>query len=362
MNLNQLALEMWERLGCCEIDASVVSRVLKGKRSFTFEQIEVFCRILKLNSQQINQLKDAYWMDLADKFGCDFQKRYFSAKEVVENAKKDFSMIQKLKASDEPVLTEEFVDLTVNKLDKKIRRSSDESVVRQLLEIKGKVLFQRSYCATMNRKPAVASRENFKTAKEILKIGKLLKNPQIISYGYSAMGADVFYHIKDYASQTKYLFKSANTFTIETEGGEFTTMSPLRDLLIGLSLMGKEDEFEVVKDKVMQVIPLLERNIGLTCQMWEGLARAEFSLANEKQGLKYLQEAWVTNRIMEKNNNKHFLWRKGQLVRTQLIANRKMKFGIDANFRTMAKNTAIELSKRGYYRYSQNINELLSSI
>jgi hypothetical protein len=49
-SLNQLALAMWEELGCSQIDASVLSRVLKGERLFTVQQLRAFCKLLQLTT------------------------------------------------------------------------------------------------------------------------------------------------------------------------------------------------------------------------------------------------------------------------------------------------------------------------
>lgn len=343
------------------MDASVISRVLKGERSFTFAELQKFGAIVGLTGFERELLDDAYWEDLADRFGCDYLHKYFSAKEVVENAANDFKMIQRLKSQDEPLLTEELVDLTLEKLDKKIARTWDQATKDQLLEIKGKVLFQKSYCVNMNREPRVASTINAALAREILQIGRYLKSAQITSYGYSSLGVDVCYLKHDYLRESEYLYQCVNTFTIETEGGEFTTMSPLRDLLINLALMGEKSKFKIIKQRIMQIMPKLDANTGLKCQMWEGMAKAEFTLGNIDLGQKYLDEAWATNRVMEKNNDRNFLWRKAQIIRTQLMVNRKNRFGGVNGLKLSAREISYELKKRGYKRYQHNIDELLAT-
>lgn len=56
LSLNQLSLEMWERLGCSQIDPSVLSRVMKGKRLFSFRQLRVFCDLLDIPQFERNNL------------------------------------------------------------------------------------------------------------------------------------------------------------------------------------------------------------------------------------------------------------------------------------------------------------------
>ena len=67
MTLNQLALEMWEKLGYREIDASVLSRVIKNQRKFTSKQIKVFAEILKLTSNEFRRLYTEYCCEVLSK-------------------------------------------------------------------------------------------------------------------------------------------------------------------------------------------------------------------------------------------------------------------------------------------------------
>lgn len=52
LTLNQLALAMWECLGFRQIDVSVLSRVLKGDRLLTPEQVGAFCAVLALSKEE----------------------------------------------------------------------------------------------------------------------------------------------------------------------------------------------------------------------------------------------------------------------------------------------------------------------
>lgn len=56
MTLNKLALEIWEELGESDIDSSVVSRVIKGERLFSFRQLAVFCNVLDVPQSERNLL------------------------------------------------------------------------------------------------------------------------------------------------------------------------------------------------------------------------------------------------------------------------------------------------------------------
>lgn len=62
-SLNQLAMAMWEMLEFQQIDASVLSRVLKGERLFTPKQLEVFCELLAIPREEYEHLLACLRMD-----------------------------------------------------------------------------------------------------------------------------------------------------------------------------------------------------------------------------------------------------------------------------------------------------------
>lgn len=65
--LNQLSLQMWEKLGGKGVDPSVISRVVNGKRLFTGKQLKAFCDILGLSRQESADLMYALKYDWMDK-------------------------------------------------------------------------------------------------------------------------------------------------------------------------------------------------------------------------------------------------------------------------------------------------------
>lgn len=68
MTLNKLAWEMWEELGCKEIDPSVLSRVVNGERLLTFEQLLIFIQILGISQENKSLLTEALFLDISGRF------------------------------------------------------------------------------------------------------------------------------------------------------------------------------------------------------------------------------------------------------------------------------------------------------
>jgi hypothetical protein len=69
MNLNQMAIEMWEKLGFREVDPSVLSRVINSERLFTPSQLTVFSKLLKIKNKDQEELRFCLLQDLASRFG-----------------------------------------------------------------------------------------------------------------------------------------------------------------------------------------------------------------------------------------------------------------------------------------------------
>lgn len=78
MTLNKLAMEMWEKLNESEIDSSVISRVIKGDRLFSFRQLSVFCTLLKIRQRERNTLFECLNRDILANKGVHLDRRFFN--------------------------------------------------------------------------------------------------------------------------------------------------------------------------------------------------------------------------------------------------------------------------------------------
>lgn len=51
LTLNKLALVIWEESSTCGLDASILSKVINGKRLFTPRQLSIFCKVLNIKNR-----------------------------------------------------------------------------------------------------------------------------------------------------------------------------------------------------------------------------------------------------------------------------------------------------------------------
>ncbi len=82
MSLNKLALEMWEGQHFSKIDASVLSKVINGKRIFTKQQLETFCSLLRVPQIEKDFLLFCLQKDYCSREQIDIDEFYISKTEV----------------------------------------------------------------------------------------------------------------------------------------------------------------------------------------------------------------------------------------------------------------------------------------
>lgn len=81
--LQELSLSMWQDLGYVQIDSSVLSRVLKGERLFTPQQLFIFCKILDLPHEEVEHLFHCWMRDHLKRDGVEIERAFVPTKEVV---------------------------------------------------------------------------------------------------------------------------------------------------------------------------------------------------------------------------------------------------------------------------------------
>jgi len=72
LSLNKLALAMWEESSSCGLDASILSKVINGKRLFTPRQLSIFCKILNIKNKDREFLFYCLHKDQSLKDGVSF--------------------------------------------------------------------------------------------------------------------------------------------------------------------------------------------------------------------------------------------------------------------------------------------------
>lgn len=146
MTLNQLALEMWERLGYQEVDASVLSRVLSGKRLFSPIQQETFCKILKVSHYYEIELKEALISDFIARHGLDLGQHLESyvPSKTLELAEDSVRKIHKVILRGDPELAIDWAGAARAQVDQVLAEVKNQKLKRRLLEVKSRLLYKQA--------------------------------------------------------------------------------------------------------------------------------------------------------------------------------------------------------------------------
>lgn len=145
MTLNKLAIEMWENLNESGIDSSVISRVIKGDRLFSFRQLGVFCTLLKIRQRERNALFECLNRDILINKGVYVDKHFF------------------------------------NRLTKSIHKESFSELMENTISKTGLVYSKKSYYQLINdgldfRETGSDHMENYSVKIPVCSFGKTLKS------------------------------------------------------------------------------------------------------------------------------------------------------------------------------------------
>ncbi|MBI4129972.1 hypothetical protein HY468_01505 [Candidatus Roizmanbacteria bacterium] len=141
MSLNKLALVMWERLGFVEIDASVLSRVLRGERLFTPRQLQTFCDLLTISQSDREYLFYCLHLDQCSLFGVKLEETFFSHDDVYDFLQKVVVDTSQLVFKGKVQDTIRISNLIIDHIRMLLVHAHSEAARRKLLELLGTSLY-----------------------------------------------------------------------------------------------------------------------------------------------------------------------------------------------------------------------------
>ena len=183
-SLNQLALAMWEKLGFQQVDASVLSRVIKGERLLTPGQLRALCELLALPSADVEPLLVCLQRDYNAKNNLDFDATYISpslARDIIQELTKgafemfyhgNHSALEKRFA-----LVRQLANMYLSDTERNL--AIGESVGFNLY-LKGRALTEDAVTAVENALPIYA---------ELLSMGKTYGSTMLQGYAWVLMSA-----------------------------------------------------------------------------------------------------------------------------------------------------------------------------
>ena len=355
MTLNRVALEMWERLGFSDMDVSTLSRVLKGERIFTIDQLEVFCELIKIRERKKEMLAGALGFDVHKRYGFKIDlidKARGEMIDFIDDSLRHFSIVKRTAPFDTLKLWLDQLNFWTERriaLEKGLRK-------KKLYNLRAEILMHYVWffaCITddwdkSRLKVKILNKKIIETA-EILKRTDLLEKSNVILHQYK-------YFKGDFSGVLKII-----------EGVNFDYMADreyeadlLRAAMVSYANVGYESAYRAVCRYAIKNKRFYTND--LKAKLYQGMSRAEAIFKNYSLSRKLLDKSWIY--FFKSRKDPDFLThRELQLVNTEveiaLESNSKNK----GFYEKMGKE-AISLSNylnHSYYGKSieRNLNKLL---
>lgn len=357
MTLNQLALEMWERLGYKEIDTSVLSRVLKGKRLLRLKQLNVLCQVLNISKFEKEKIENALFAELNERYGFSGDIFRGTNELFTDFIKDNLEKIKIVRAKDQPLLAKQWSEELYDRINERLLYITNENLRKELKRFICQLLLEKRDCIQITSPLKEISKKPFEISNEIKSIGKELGDSNLLNLSYCIDG-NTFYILKKYREAEK-LFE-AGIKKIDYQDYNTSIISS-RALALTYAYLKKEREFKEFKKKLINIMPVVPE--GYKLLIIEGLARGEGILGNSREGNRLLEKGWnIINKQGSKNKD-YIIHRKIQLIRTNLEIKSVLKYNKDKNYLEKIGKEGIFLTDQfGYYRYKPILKELMNKV
>ena len=306
MTLNQLALEMWERLGYREIDASVLSRFLQGERLLNLRQFQIFCQILRINGQRRKEYTKLLNYKILSSIRQGENFEYLKQDLFVDRTIEAVDSLRNAMAYDAPLLALEMIDLLKEKLNNNRLLIKSNDVNKHLLILKGKLLLEEKVILLDVLPFNQISRRIIEIAREFKKLGEITGEKEFLGNSEALIGR-TFFHYGNYLRALKHDLLALKL--IKNIEEKCVVFMRLADEYAFLNI---PKEFLRVRDEFIDT--LFKGRDDMWCFSLKGISQANSLLGREKEARHYLDEAWqVYHTKLKKNYGKYKHIRKIQL-------------------------------------------------
>lgn len=259
-SFEEVALEMWEKLGFSQIDTSVLSRVLKGERLFTPSQLKTFCEVLNLDDSDEAYLFRCLSQDYMIRGGINSLTLLDSSSAIdtidfldslMEETYQIFHDGAGAKVQKPCLVIQTYID-------KLIFQSLSSANRDKLYQILGKSLYiyGRSICSV--ELPVTVLSKIKMVSSRLKLLHKYTKNPKIVVYLNILLG-EAYYVAGGYSDEedSKSYYRNAmryNKNAIAFELNDFEKLVTLRNI-IAVSIYNKDQEtFNTMCKKTKDII------------------------------------------------------------------------------------------------------------
>jgi hypothetical protein len=353
MTLNQLALEMWVRMGYSGVDASVLSRVINGKRLFTPSQLKIFADILKIPKSSRFILNDLLYEQIFQRYGIDRKYLTEKAETFYSLADHNLKLLGELKVKDLTQHTLYWSKIILEDIEEYIRSIKFRKQRILLLKLQSKFLIERIYEIMACCRVKTVINEVPSLTKKISQIGNELKDKTLIAVSFALRG-DAFYVSKNYSKAESQLEKA-----IKMRGlTDYHKQLANRALAITFANLKKENEFsEIVKQLAGMVTALAPER---KCFIKEGIARGYCVLGDLNESKQFINRAWIDLEDAQKSSDNNVFTRNVAVIRTELEIAKKTKWLSNNSYIEKIGKNGLKIAKEyGFNRYVDPIRRSL---
>lgn len=358
MTLNQLSLEMSERLGFKEIDASVISRVLTGERVLTQQQLCVFCKILKLKKSEETNLKLSLHSEIYSKFQGRFLLN-IDLDQFPEMAESAMLMVREANEKCASKLAFQWATDIEERVKQELCKISDSKAINRLQQIQFGLLEQQSISILRTEMPEKAISEVWPILIRMMNIAKQLKIRNEIGFTYAKM-AEVLSLVgdrtgnKEMLSKSSPLFKKSLSFVEPQE-----KIYPLSYWMLNESYLKNIKNFEMLKKEVYKLIPSV--SYSEACETCNILAKSKITIGETSNLENDFVKGWKYFKIIPEIGKSSVIFRKVQLTRTEVqAATQGYEFRNPDKLKGLIIEGLFASKEFGYKRYFDTTMEMLA--
>lgn len=354
MTLNKLALEMWERLRYKEVDPSVLSRVLRGVRLFSPKQTKIFCEILQLSESERQDVENLLYLELNKRYGLEESFFRFKYKYFTDFIEDNLHKIEQAREKCAPYLISDWISQIHLRLKEEISLVKNNKDRNVLLDLLRNALLEKIWYLLETATPGEMRMEMVETAQEYKELGEELKDQNMVSTSYYCLGC-----MHQYAGNyKKSLFYLRKGYELSVSKDSRIQIVMLKPLALSLAYLRENAPFKIIKRQALKLV----NNIvpDLACYFYEGMARGEVFLGNQKNAINMLSTAHEVYKTIDPKEGSYNSLRRTQIIRTELEMAKQFEGVFDNNFIKNEAKEGIFLSQQhGYHRYENILDKLL---
>jgi hypothetical protein len=360
LTLNQFALSMWENAGCHGMDASALSRVLKGERLFTTDELYGFAALLHLGEKNINRLKIALSYDLNNRFGLDIDYIEKSDESILSISEGILRKARELKNKDLVIDADGLLDQASTELRRRIYTTLNERTRILLERVYAEYLIEKIYTLQVTKSREESFKPIIFLSNKIIHISEALKDPVYLYIAKAHLG-DIHYINRSYRCSVKYLEEAMTYY--DKRVLRLYPWTPLRPLALSYAHLGNESEFDGVRDKILAILPTLR--IDAQCLALEGIAKGEAILGKTAWSENYfVKDYYAHSKLKSIGGSFEKLMRIliicGELESAQCLPVQERQ---STNYIEKIGKEGFRLAKKyGYKRHEKKINFLLNGL